>query len=169
MGNRIIQSRARNSPLQLADCLRSIFLLELLAPSRYIYLVSPWIGDFPIIDNQFGQFRAMMPENGRRVVMFSTVLTMLSERGASVRIIRGPDPIPTDDLLRKLPGTIEVRVAERLHWKGLVTEHAYLRGSMNFTYSGVNLNDESVELTTDAESVAYAMAEAQLSWENATP
>jgi hypothetical protein len=52
-----------------------------------------------------------------------------------------------------------------MHEKGLIGDHFYLRGSMNFTYSGVNLNDEHVELTTEPEQVALALAEAKATWE----
>jgi hypothetical protein len=40
---------------------------------------------------------------------------------------------------------------------------------MNFTYSGVNLNDESIELTTEPEQVALALLEADHRWEGLAP
>jgi len=71
----------------------------------------------------------------------------------------------TEEFLNLLPENIERRGIETLHEKGLITHHFYLRGSMNFTFSGVNLNDESVELTTDQQDVALALLEARQRWE----
>jgi hypothetical protein len=54
---------------------------------------------------------------------------------------------------------------ETLHEKGLIGENFYLRGSMNFTYSGIYINDEHIELTTEPDQVARAILEAQQRWE----
>ena len=72
-----------------------------------------------------------------------------------------------DELLHNLSNkkNIEFRRGETLHEKGLITHHFYLRGSMNFTYAGIKLNDESVELTTDPNEVSHAIAEARRRWE----
>ena len=60
---------------------------------------------------------------------------------------------------------IQVRRVETLHEKGLIGDHFYLRGSMNFTYSGIHINDEHIELTTDSEQVTRALLEARHRWE----
>jgi hypothetical protein len=165
MPNRVIKSNVRTSSLQLADCLGSIFAAELLAPSREMMLISPWISNVVLLTNSFGQFRALMPEIGKTELALAELLSTLSERGTHICIIYRPNHPQTTDFLRRLPSAIERRASETLHEKGLITDHFYLRGSMNFTHSGVNLNDESVELTTDPHDVAYAMAEARKHWE----
>ena len=165
MPNRHIKSSARNSSPQLTDCLCSLLALELLSPSPELYLFSPWLSDMPLLSNTFGQFRAIIPEATEGQVRLAVILATLAERGAQVRLLCRPDQPTTEDFLRKLPPTIVVKQANTLHEKGLISSHFYLRGSMNFTFSGVNLNDEHVELTTDPEQVALALLEAQQRWE----
>jgi hypothetical protein len=165
MPNRMIKSRARTSSIQLAECLASLLALELMAPSPVLYLISPWITDMPLIRNHAGQYRAIMPEMSKDVLSLADVLTALAERDVQIRIISRADHQLTEYFIRKLPLTVERITSATLHEKGLVSEQFYLRGSMNFTFSGVNLNDESIELTTDQTAVATALIEAQQRWE----
>jgi len=165
MPNRIIKSIARKSSIQLTDCLSSLLALELLSPSRIIYLFSPWISDVLLLSNRFGQFRPLVPELAENDVRLAPLLNILVERGSQIRLLCRPDQPYTEDFLRKLSADIEVKRVETLHEKGLMSEHFYLRGSMNFTFSGINLNDEHVELTTETHEVALALAEAQQRWE----
>jgi len=167
MANRTIKSRARSSSVQLADSLSSLFVLELMSPGRELYLISPWISDMTVIKGHFGQFRAIMPELGRSELRLAGALTVLAERGVQVRILCRSDQQQTQEFLRRLPREVEWRYVDTLHEKGLIGEHFYLRGSMNFTFSGVNLNDESVEVTTDPEVIALALTEARQMWEMA--
>lgn len=165
MPDRIIKSRARSSSVQLTDLLRSLMSLELMAPSQSLYLISPWISDMSLVDNRFGQFRAIMPEMGKAQLGLVDVLKTLSERGSQVRVMYRPGVSQTRNFLDRLPAVIERREIEHLHEKGFICNHFYLSGSMNFTYSGVNINEESIELTTDPEKVAGALMEAQHMWE----
>jgi hypothetical protein len=118
-----------------------------------------------LLGNSFGQFRAVVPEVSESDLRLSTLLNVLSERGAQVRLVCRPNQSRTEDFLRRLSSAIQVKHVETLHEKGLIGEHFYLRGSMNFTYSGIHLNDEHVELTTEPEQVALALAEAKQLWE----
>lgn len=164
MSNRIIKAKSRNSTVQLLDCLSSLFALELLSPSHTLYLISPWLSNVPLLHNSFGQFRSVAPESDRGDLSLAALLGTLAERGTKVRIICRHSSF-TQEFLARLPTTIERRYLDRMHEKGLVGDHFYLRGSMNFTYSGVNLNDEHVELTTEPEQVALALSEAKATWE----
>lgn len=168
MLERTINSTARSSNVELVECLRSLFALELMAPSAELYLISPWISDMPLLSNRFGQLRAVLVEAGQDELGLAAALGVLAERGSQIRIICKPGQPSTDDFLRRLPHGIEHRMVETLHEKGLVTEHFYLRGSMNFTYSGISLNDEHVELSTNPSTVAKALTEARLRWEAST-
>jgi hypothetical protein len=67
--------------------------------------------------------------------------------------------------LRDLPRSIMIKNVQDLHDKVWVTNGFYLRGSMNFTYFGLNINSESIEVSTDDESVAQAMVEARHQWD----
>ncbi len=165
MLNRTINSVARSGGVELAECLRSVFALELMVPSPELYLISPWISDMPLLSNRFGQMRAVLGEAGPDQLGLAAVLITLAERGVQIRIICKPGQVSTDDFLRKLPSVIEYRMVETLHEKGLISAHCYLRGSMNFTYSGMSLNDEHIELSTEPSAVARALTEARRRWE----
>lgn len=164
MPNRMIKSTNRKSSVQLASCLSSLFALELASPSQQLYLFSPWISDMPLIDNRFGQFRALIPDWNQYRLRLSPLLNAIAERGTAVYIVCRPDREYTEAFLRKLAPSIRTRRVSTLHEKGLVSEHFYLRGSMNFTFSGININDEHIELTTEHDQVARALLEAQQRW-----
>lgn len=165
MSNRMIKSTTRKNSLQLTDCLSSLFMLELALPSQQFYLFSPWISDVALVDNRFGQIRSLAPNLEERQLPLSALLNTMTSRGTSVYIVCRPAYERTEAFLRKLSGGIQVRRVETLHEKGLIGDHFYLRGSMNFTYSGIHINDEHIELTTDSEQVALALLEAQHRWE----
>jgi hypothetical protein len=164
MHNRIIKSKARSSIVQLADCISSLFALELLSPSPEIYLISPWIGDVPLLNNSYGQYRSIAPEMTKRWIGLLDLINMLSERGSKVHILTRTNQVQNDSFLRRLSARVLRKQTTNLHEKGLITHCFYLRGSMNFTYSGVNLNDENVELTTDPNIISQAFIEAQQRW-----
>lgn len=165
MSNRMIKSATRKNSLQLTDCLSSLFMLELAIPSQQFYLFSPWISDVAFVDNRFGQVRAVVPNLDERLLPLSALLNTMASRGTAVYIVCRPSYERTEAFLRKLSGNIHVRRVETLHEKGLLGDYFYLRGSMNFTYSGIHINDEHVELTTDPEQVARALLEARYRWE----
>lgn len=163
MANRIIKSRARNSSIQLEECLRSIFALDLLAPADEFYLFSPWIGDWRVLTSHFGEFRPLLDVEGNDL-SFREFLNSIAERGTRVRIISKPGISGNEDFLQRLSPTIEVRYDDRLHEKGISTNRYYLRGSMNMTFSGVKINEESVELTTDPQDVITALNYSREYW-----
>lgn len=164
MSNRMIKSATRKNSLQLTDCLSSLFMLELALPSQQFYLYSPWISDVALVDNRFGQVRSIAPNLEERQLPLSTLLNAMALRGTGVYIVCRPSYERTEAFLRKLSADIQVRQVETLHEKGLIGDHFYLRGSMNFTYSGIHINDEHIELTTDTEQVARALLEARHRW-----
>jgi phosphatidylserine/phosphatidylglycerophosphate/cardiolipin synthase-like enzyme len=151
--------------VQLTDALRSLVALELLVPSKQIYLISPWISDMPLLDNRFGQFRAIMPELGKVRMGLVDVLNTLAERGSKIWVMYRPQATGIAHVLHRLSPTIYRKEISHLHEKGLICDGFYLRGSMNFTYSGININEESIELTTEPSVVASALNEAKTMWE----
>ncbi|MEO9028101.1 MAG: phospholipase D-like domain-containing protein DpdK, partial [Ktedonobacteraceae bacterium] len=170
MSNRIITSRARSSSVQLVSCLSSLFALELLKPGKELYLISPWLSNVPLIDNRFGQFRALVGERDKADLHLGNILTLLAARGTQVRILyRTPPNEITRQFVESLQNVanIECRAKRDLHEKGLITSHFYVHGSMNFTYSGVKINDESVDITNDEATIWQALQEARMSWEGA--
>lgn len=165
MQNRMIKKHYNNtSALQLTNCLCSLVALELLYPSREMFLVSPWLTNVPILNNQYGQFRTINGGQSGRSLGLGDVLALLSEQGCKVYLITRPDE-HNRAFLQNLPNSIQVKKLQDLHDKGWVTKRFYLRGSMNFTYSGININSESIEVTTEEQAVAKAMIEARHQWE----
>jgi len=167
MPHRNIKSWGKGGSMQLADCLSSVLVLELWHPSPELYLISPWLSEVSLISNRLGQFRSLVPDGWKYELRLTDILIMLAERGTLVRVIYNPHHQQTQDFIAKLPTTIECRGVETLHEKGLISHHFYIHGSMNFTYSGVNVNDEKVELTDEPEDVSFALVDARLRWEEA--
>jgi phosphatidylserine/phosphatidylglycerophosphate/cardiolipin synthase-like enzyme len=105
-------------------------------------------------------------------IRFGDVLLNLSLR-TEVRIISKETEASRQFFtLRNFPnGNVFVRMADdSLHEKGLLTPDFYLEGSMNLTYSGVNLNREKVSYHAGMdrpviERMANAYAELNRRWQ----
>jgi hypothetical protein len=136
-----------------------------MAPSPELYLISPGISNIPFISNRFGQFRPVIGDSEGGELRLAAILTVLVERGSKVRVIYRPKSPLTDEFLNQLPDSIERRRNETLRENELITGHFYLRGTMDFTYSGVSLNDEGIELTTEDSDVSLALLAARQQWE----
>jgi len=155
MASRDIWSRAGS--LQVRDLLASLLSSRLLAEASAdpLYVCSPYLTDFPVFDNAFGQFQPLfrqLPEQGERAeIMFSQALIELSGR-MPVRLIGVPGEYASAFLraaVRADSPNISGRFASDLyHEKGLLCSSFYLEGSMNFTYSGVYRRDEKITAHT---------------------
>lgn len=165
MLNRSINTTALNHESLASSALGSLFALELFAPSRELYLVSPWLSDVPLLNNAFGQFRPLLPEQEMAQVRLSTLLNTLAQRGTQVCLLTRPDE-QSQPFLRRLQTAVQCKCLPTLHEKLLVTNHFYWRGSMNFTYAGVHQNDEHSELSTEPTQIAQALLEARQRWES---
>jgi phosphatidylserine/phosphatidylglycerophosphate/cardiolipin synthase-like enzyme len=161
--NRAIHRRGDEDFLR--QLLQTIFVAELLCPSNNLWLVSPWISDLKVLDNRAGSFDALLPDKGRAHFRLSEILQALVEKGVNltVKTRNIPDNRLFLDTLRALqrlyPQRVEIVSSNELHSKGLLSDRYYLRGSFNFTYSGVNINEEAAEFTTDLQSIAQARIE----------
>lgn len=154
--SRIIHTRV--SSRQVPDLLQAIFVGELIAPSRCLWIVSPWISDIPIIDNSANSFQYLETSWSRGRIRFSQVLGALADVGATVHVATRPDThnLAFIERLNENRGTdyIQTHCVDELHEKGLVGDAFYLGGSMNFTYNGITLNEEAVIYDTNPEVVA---------------
>jgi hypothetical protein len=137
---------------------------ELVSPGREVWLVSPWITDVPLLDNRAGSFDAVNPEWGHREIRLADVAVQLMSGGTAVRIVTRPDD-HNEVFVRRLEEAadaaavrdlISVTMRERLHTKGILTSRGFLSGSMNLTYSGLDLNEEFITYDTDEQSLAVA-------------
>lgn len=161
---RRIHRAAGSTSTQISDILQTIFATELLNPGRCLWLVSPWISDVGVVDNTTGGFSLLDVGWGHRAVRLSEVLARLAHQGTHVVVATRPDE-RNDSFLATLKSRVEAlgvedrltvqrAEEERLHEKGLLSDHCYVAGSMNFTYQGVTLNEELLTVSTDPEEVA---------------
>lgn len=167
--NRVIRKSRAQSAGEVLDLLGALFSAELVAPSRCLWLVSPWVSDVEVIDNSAGTYPALT-RFGRRRVRLAEVLCTLAADGSQVVIGTTADR-HNDTFVRRLKVlgrdlrvdnaiTIVVDPTGALHSKALTGDDYALTGSMNITYNGINLREEHVELRTEPEFVAQARMDA---------
>jgi phosphatidylserine/phosphatidylglycerophosphate/cardiolipin synthase-like enzyme len=141
-----------------------MFLSELLAPSKNIWVVSPWISDVPILDNRSGSFDVMNPEWHRREIRLIDLTLQVLTGGSRVIIVTRPDahnPAFLDQLSERaeessLKDNLTLVQREHLHTKGILTDSGLLLGSMNLTFRGFEINDEVIEYDTSSQRIAEA-------------
>jgi hypothetical protein len=159
----------------ILDLLQGLFAIELLAPSSGVWLVSPWISDIPILDNSGGRFQTVEPDWSLTHVRLTVLLRRMSRAGTIIHVATRPVP-HNNEICRLLDGMctqdglpIYVHLAENLHEKGLLTDHAYLSGSMNFTRNGIGVNEEAVHCTSDPEEIARQRVVLSQRWARVDP
>ena len=149
----IASQRSRDVP---RDVLQSLCILELLEPSRPLWILSPWISNVALIDNRGGRFAAVEPEWTNADIRLLTVLCALSARGGEINIVTN-DAQHNDEFGRRVEelddNSIRFIRDKYLHAKGIVSEHFVVSGSMNLTHSGVFRNDEHLFYETDPARV----------------
>ena len=151
----------------LRELLQTMFLSELLDTRGRLWIVSPWVSNVVLIDNRSGNFDSLTPEWGRREVRLAEVLAALMARGSSVVLVtRGIEinqafvSALRDQAVRiGVEDQLNVVLRRELHTKGIVLSRSLLLGSMNLTFYGIEINDESIEFCVDAEDVAHARLE----------
>lgn len=168
--SRVIRKSQTHSSTEAAALLANLFAAELVAPSECLWLVSPWITDIKIIDNETGAF-APLRRWGPRGIRLTEILATLAARGSAVIIGTTSDP-HNDEFLDHLTGHAaelgvrsKVRVSrddlDLLHVKAITGDDYALVGSMNITFSGVRLREEYLELRTEEDFVAEAKLDAR--------
>jgi phosphatidylserine/phosphatidylglycerophosphate/cardiolipin synthase-like enzyme len=170
MSQRIIRREFDQSRAAVADLLQAILVSEMVTPGKRLLLVSPWVSDFPVIDNRSGFFSQLDPRWGASRIRLSSVLRSLMARGTVVYLALRPDQRENEFVERLemavqadgTEGRLIVRRSEKAsvaHEKALVGDDWALHGSMNFTYSGVELNGELITYTTENETVSELATE----------
>ena len=163
MSSRLIYSQGGNQALR--DCLISMFSLEVIHPSKEIYIISPWITNAEIIDDQHLHFGNLFPFASSKKITLADILLTFAWRGSSVRLICDPDNQYTKEFLALLGNQVECKVLDENHEKGMMTDNFYLHGSMNFTYSGIYINGERVRVTTKQSDINSALISVRARWE----
>lgn len=155
-----------------ADLLQSLFIAELLFPSARVWISSPWIIDFDLIDNSSRQFASLVPGWPATPIRFSDVLRELLNRNSEIIIISNYDPKNANFLSRMeemidvFPGRVHVFRENLVHEKGILTDNFTLDGSMNLTYQGVNYNQEHVGYRHQPEAIHERRLVLESHWED---
>jgi hypothetical protein len=163
--NRVIRKSRAQSSAEVLEMLGALLSAELVAPSKCIWLVSPWVSDVEVLNNSAGTYSALT-RFGRRPIRLAELLVTLASAGAYVVVATTPDN-HNDMFLRRLKLLkTDLRVEDRvkvvmdrtgkLHTKALTGDDYTVAGSMNITYSGIHLREEQVELRTEQSYVAQA-------------
>lgn len=129
----------------LASSLSTLLLLE---GDKHAYFSSPWVSDFVLFENHFGQFSALFPGfSDQAEIRFSDYLVCLAKK-LPVRIITTNSEVSfgfRNQLELRHASRIQVRTApDEYHEKGILAPSFYIEGSMNITYSGVYVRGEKV-------------------------
>ena len=169
MVNRVIRKSQSASASQAVDLLEGLFSAELCSPSRCLWLVSPWISDVELIDNSAGGFDALT-RFGRRPIRLAEVLVTLAGLGTHIVVGTTTDS-HNNQFLRKLKTlaedlrvesrlTVSIDSSDLLHTKALTADDFALSGSMNITFTGIQLREELIDLRTEDAFVAQARMDA---------
>jgi phosphatidylserine/phosphatidylglycerophosphate/cardiolipin synthase-like enzyme len=159
--SRTIHSASHYQRREIHELLQSIFLAELVKPSKHIWLVSPWVSDFPVLQRSMDPSASLIGDTTGSTIRLSEVLVTLAELGTSITIVTKPNEKASIEFCKTLrqrafhstaTERIEIITKDELHTKGLLGDGYRLLGSMNFTFSGVQQNDETV--TFDCQPAA---------------
>lgn len=169
--SRKIFKSAVTSQHAVREVLTMVFAQELLAPSKEVFIVAPWISNIVIFDSQLGQYATLNPEWAKREIRLVEVLVAIAANGSALHIHTRPDDHNKAFKRRIQEALGDAGLANQLQWsdrnallhtKGVWTDRVLIDGSMNLTESGVGLNDEAVTVSFDPEQVAAARVHFQL-------
>ncbi len=170
-GTRKIFKSAVTSQHAAREVLSMLFAQELLAPSREVFIVAPWISNVVIFDGRLGQFATLNPEWDKREVRLVEVLVSIAANGTVLHIHTRPDDHNKGFRRRITEAMTDAGLQDQMRWsdknanlhtKGVLTDRVLLDGSMNLTESGVALNDEAVTVSFVPEQVAAARVHFEL-------
>lgn len=164
--SRIIPFPSRLSAAQTAACVGSLFALELMCPSREIYLNVGALGNALILRNDLDQFSALFPGQDISQLTLATALSLLAERGTEVHLAYAADRSIEEEFLYLLSPRVLLRRASQVHHCGIFTERFCLRGSLSFASFGVDITSDRMELSTEAGEVTRALLSARQYWED---
>lgn len=161
---RIFKSLATSQNL-VRELLQMMLLAEIVSPGdQRAWLVSPWISNVVVFDNRAGGFASINPAWGEREIRLTEVALHLMARGTRLGIATNLDGHNDAFLDAIRAGAEEAGLSEKLlivrrqnlHVKGILLKRGLLTGSMNLTYNGLELNDETVVFDTASSAVAQA-------------
>ena len=166
-GTRSVRTRPRNG-LAITDLLTAALLSELCRPSEELWIVSGWITDIPVLDNRHRQYDAVLGSVARSSLLFTEVLAEIAARDSHIHVaVRQVDH--NTRFLSRLkdriaPARLSVYGSPDLHEKMMVGENWVMKGSMNFTWNGVQQNEESIDFQFDKAEAAHQRLEVRTRW-----
>jgi HKD family nuclease len=143
----------------IIDLIQSLLVLELIQPSKTIWVGSAWISDILLFDNRGLQYKSLEPDWPADIISLSKVLLALAKRGIQIVIITREDEV-NQNFLNKIKLNksedmkVDIILRDEFHEKGLLSDSYEITGSMNFTYNGIMINDERVIYRCDKNKIA---------------
>ena len=157
---RRIFNHSESSPKILEELFHNIFMAEFLDPSDEIWIVSPWVSNIQIFDNRGGAFTTLCPDWQGLSVKLGHVLIRLLSVQAKINVVANNDTHNDQfffSLDQKSKDLGWMRTSDYFAVKRCIprifTRHGSLTGSMNITFSGVNINDEHLVYTISKEAM----------------
>ena len=147
------------------ELMQFIFFSELLRPSPSVWIVSPWISNVEILNNQSGNFDVINPEWRRRNIRVIDLCLQIATNGTKLYVVTKKGEEHNEKFLKQLRGEgrstglisrIKIIEHKNLHRKGIVTGSGSLSGSMNITYNGFKIEDQEITYYTDKQDIASA-------------
>ncbi|MFC6154823.1 phospholipase D-like domain-containing protein DpdK [Nocardioides yefusunii] len=165
--SRDLRTRPRNG-LAVTDLLTTLLLAEMIDPSPELWLVSGWITDIPVIDNRHHQYDAALGGAARTTLMLSEVLAEVTSRGTSLHLalrIEQHNEWFIRRVQERIPSNrLHLHESAELHEKLIVGRDWIMKGSMNFTVNGTQLNEEKIQVVHDERKAAQERLELQTRW-----
>lgn len=143
----------------IIELIQSLLILELIRPSKTLWLGSAWISDIPILDNEALQFSAIEPNWSAEMILLSSVLLSIAQKGTKVIVITRNSE-ENRNFIAKIKNSplynqhIKIIIREEFHEKGLLSDDYELFGTMNFTHNGVTTNDEHIVYRSNPAKIA---------------
>lgn len=159
---------------QLREVMAGLFVsLNLSPPKSVIWISSPWISDFLVVDDPSLPYKQVSSWWCKPRIYFSDALaSVVNVGGAKIHIVLRSDTdthsFSNHRFLERLkqkviePGLVRYAEYDDVHIKGLVTDNLRITGSMNFTFSGTSINDEWVQV----DSIPSQISEMRLTMES---
>ncbi|MFE9324119.1 phospholipase D-like domain-containing protein DpdK [Nocardia sp. NPDC052278] len=154
---------SQTTGVRIDALLSTILVSELLTPSDELWLISPWVSDVDAIDNTGGAFDTAFSDPSNKIYLLSEVLGLLTLSGTRLGVVTRPDSHNEIFLARleRCADSVNLKVIRdrTIHEKTFCGMDWQLTGSMNFTYRGININDELMKYRVDAQVAAGTRVE----------
>ena len=153
--------------VRVNEILSTALVSELLDPSAHLWLVSPWVSDIIVVDNRDEHLEAVLGQDYVRTLYLTEVLAILASGGSTLHVAVRPDDHNNaflSRLERTLSHPFDLHRGEDLHEKTICGGEWLITGSMNFTWRGLEVNDEAVMYSVDSELAAQTRLDLEHRW-----